>query len=152
MNYMRTAGEANRACIFCAHRDGDTDEDELVLARGRHTFALMNAFPYNTGHLMVAPLRHVADVGDLDTTERAELFDLTCRAIETLRDALQPDGFNTGMNLGAAAGAGVPGHLHMHVVPRWAGDTNFMSVTAQTKVLPELLPDTYAKLKPLFEG
>jgi ATP adenylyltransferase len=112
----------------------------------------MNAYPYNTGHLMVAPRRHVADVGDLDPGERGELFELTCRAIEALRAAVRPDGFNTGMNLGPAAGAGVPGHLHMHVVPRWSGDTNFMSITADTKVLPELLAHTYAKLKPHFDA
>ena len=151
MEYMSTAGEANATgCVFCDHLAEGDDEKANILYRGRKTFALLNAFPYNTGHLMVAPLRHAADVSDLDEAERAELFELTCRSVEVVRTALGAEGFNTGMNLGAAGGAGIPGHLHMHVVPRWSGDTNFMPVTGNTKVLPEMLADTYAKLKPGF--
>lgn len=151
MDYMTTAGEKNSSgCIFCDHLGANDDEAAGILFRGKHAFSLLNAFPYNTGHLMVAPLRHVADVSDLSEAERSNLFELTCRSIEILRSAMGAEGFNTGMNLGAAGGAGIPGHLHMHVVPRWNGDTNFMPVTGNTKVLPEMLADTYAKLRPGF--
>ncbi len=153
MEYMNTAAEKNSSgCMFCDHLATGDDETAHILHRAQHVFVLLNAFPYNTGHLMVAPLRHVGDVADLDEAERRELFELTCRAVEIVRDTMGPQGFNTGMNLGAAGGAGIPGHLHMHVVPRWKGDTNFMSVTANTKVLPEMLADTYTKLKPRFNA
>ncbi len=153
MEYMNTAAERNSSgCIFCDHLVAGDDEAAHILHRAQHVFVLLNAFPYNTGHLMVAPLRHVADVADLDEAERRELFELSCRAVEIVRDTMGAQGFNTGMNLGAAGGAGIPGHLHMHVVPRWKGDTNFMSVTANTKVLPEMLADTYTKLKPRFNA
>ena len=152
MDYMSTAGEKNSGgCIFCDHLAANDDEAEHILFRGEHAFALLNAFPYNTGHLMVAPVRHVGDVSELSGAQRAELFELACRSVEIVRDALGAEGFNTGMNLGSAGGAGIPGHLHMHVVPRWNGDTNFMSVTGNTKVLPEMLDDTYAKLRPGFD-
>ncbi len=151
MDYMSTSGERNSAgCIFCDHLAAEDDAKAQILFRGENVFALLNAFPYNTGHLMVAPLRHVGDVSDLAAVERADLFELTCRAVEIVRRAMGAEGFNTGMNLGSAGGAGIPGHLHMHVVPRWNGDTNFMPVTGNTKVLPEMLADTYAKLKPAF--
>ena len=153
MDYMSTAGEKNSSgCIFCDHLGAGDDEQAHILFRGQHAFALLNAFPYNTGHLMVAPLRHVGDVSELGEPERAELFELTCRSVEIVRGAMGAEGFNTGMNLGAAGGAGIPGHLHMHVVPRWNGDTNFMPVTGNTKVLPEMLADTYTKLKPAFDA
>ena len=153
MDYVSTAGEKNASgCIFCDHLASADDAAAHVLFRGEHAFALLNAFPYNTGHLMVAPLRHVGDVADLDGAERAGLFELACRSVEIVRAAMGAQGFNTGMNLGEAGGAGIPGHLHMHVVPRWNGDTNFMPITGHTKVLPEMLADTYAKLKPGFDG
>jgi ATP adenylyltransferase len=113
-------------------------------------FVILNAFPYNTGHLMIAPNRHVGDVSDMTPAERSELFDVTCKAIEIVRGAMNAHGFNTGMNLGQVAGAGIPGHVHMHVVPRWGGDTNFMPVIGDTKVLPEMLAETAAKLRPGF--
>ena len=152
MEYMSAAGEGKGSggCVFCDHLAEGDDAAARILHRGRSVFAILNAFPYNTGHLMVAPLRHVGDVAELDPDECAELFGLTCRAVEVVRAAMGAEGFNTGMNLGAAGGAGIPGHLHMHVVPRWNGDTNFMPVTGDTKVLPEMLADTYAKLRPGF--
>lgn len=152
MEYMTEAGEQNRSgCVFCEHLSDEDDEGAHILHRGEYTFVILNAFPYNTGHLMIAPLRHAGDVTELQAWERGELFELTCRCIEILRATMGAEGFNTGMNLGSAAGAGIPGHLHMHVVPRWSGDTNFMPVTGNTKVLPEMLTDTYAKLKPAFD-
>jgi ATP adenylyltransferase len=139
-------------CIFCDHLAERDDEKANILYRGETTFVILNAFPYNTGHLMVAPMRHVGELSELETEERQELFDVMSRSIEVLRDAMNPHGFNTGMNLGRVAGAGLPGHLHVHVVPRWGGDTNFMPIVGQTKVLPELLADTAAKLRPGFRS
>ena len=149
MEYMSSAGKPD-GCVFCAHLAEDDDVAAHILHRGERCFVILNAFPYNTGHLMVAPLRHAGDLNELDHRERHELFELMCRSVEVIRDVMQPEGFNTGMNLGAAGGAGIPGHLHLHVVPRWAGDTNFMPVTGNTKVLPETLADTAAKLRPGF--
>ena len=132
------------ACFLCE------PDEEHVLHRAAHVFVILNLFPYNSGHLMIAPHRHVGDLGDLSGEERHELFDTMAAALEVLREGMSPHGFNTGMNLGRVAGAGVPGHLHVHVVPRWGGDTNFMPVTGDTKVLPEALEQTAAKLRPLF--
>jgi ATP adenylyltransferase len=149
--YVTTADEGD-GCIFCDHLDEGDDEKANILYRGESTFVILNAFPYNTGHLMVAPLRHVGELRELEADERHELFDVMCRSIDVIRDAMNPHGFNTGMNLGRVAGAGLPGHLHVHVVPRWGGDTNFMPIVGQTKVLPELLADTAAKLRPAFRS
>ena len=149
MEYMDRAGNDD-GCIFCEHLAEDDDERAHILWRGERVFVMLNAFPYNTGHLMVAPLRHVGEVEALDDAERHELFDVTCRSVGIVRDAMSAHGFNTGMNLGQVAGAGIPGHLHMHVVPRWGGDTNFMPVVGETKVLPEMLADSAAKLRPGF--
>ena len=113
-------------------------------------FAILNVFPYNTGHLMVSPLRHVGELTGLDERERHELMDVTERSVAIIADEMNAHGFNVGMNLGPVAGAGIPGHLHMHVVPRWGGDTNFMPVVGETKVLPESIADTYARLRPRF--
>ena len=146
---MGKAGSED-GCVFCDHLAEGDDEGAHILYRGPQTFVILNAYPYNTGHLMVAPLRHAADVKDLTDGERRELFEVTCSAIEIVRDAMKAEGFNTGMNLGSAGGAGIPGHLHMHVVPRWGGDTNFMSTVGGTKVLPEMLADTAEKLRPGF--
>ena len=121
-----------------------------MLARGKTSFILLNAYPYNSGHLMVAPQRHVADLEQLDEGEMGELFAETRRAVAALKQAFEPEGFNVGINLGSAGGAGVPGHLHVHVVPRWSGDTNFMPVVGATKVLPELLSQTAEKLRPIL--
>jgi ATP adenylyltransferase len=140
------------ACIFCDHLASTDDAEALILHRGARAFALLNAFPYNTGHLMVAPIRHAGELSDLDPSERADVMELVTRSIEVVRAAMTPDGFNAGINLGRVAGAGVPGHVHVHVVPRWNGDTNFMPVTGETKVLPESLADTYAKLRPGFDA
>jgi ATP adenylyltransferase len=149
MEYVTSTGDGG-TCIFCDLLARDDDADAHVLFRGETAFVLLNAFPYNTGHLMVAPSRHVADLHDLDPTELGALMELTSRSVDIVQDAMSPHGFNVGMNLGAVAGAGVPGHLHVHVVPRWGGDTNFMTVVGDTKVLPEMLADTDAKLRPGF--
>jgi ATP adenylyltransferase len=150
MEYVGKAGGGGDACIFCDALAAGDDEARHIVHRTDTTFVMLNAFPYNTGHVMVASTRHVAELSDLDPAERADLMETTSRTIEVIRKAMDPDGFNTGMNLGKVAGAGIPGHLHIHIVPRWTGDTNFMPVTADTKVLPELLQDTAAKLRSAF--
>lgn len=154
MQYIESAqaAEEPEGCIFCAKPQEGDDEKAYVLARTRRAFAILNAFPYNPGHLMVAPFRHASDFVALDAQETAECDDLLKRSIEALRKASNPDGFNVGMNLGRVAGAGIPGHVHWHVVPRWNGDTNFMSVVGETRVLPQLLAETYAKLRPFLEA
>jgi len=119
-----------------------SDADGLVVARGELVYAVLNLYPYNSGHLMVVPYRHVADYTDLTESETAELADFTKRSMVALRDALQAQGFNIGINLGQVAGAGIAAHLHQHVVPRWGGDSNYMPVVGRTKVLPQLLADT----------
>lgn len=151
MQYVSGAGVSNSpGCIFCDHLAAGDDQAAHILFRGSGMFVLLNAFPYNTGHLMVAPTRHVADLSELTSEERTELTEVTFTAVEAVREAMRPEGFNVGMNLGVAGGAGIPGHLHMHVVPRWSGDTNFMTTIGESKVLPEMLADTDAKLRPLF--
>ncbi|GII34029.1 HIT family protein [Planotetraspora mira] len=128
-------------CPFC-EIPKMPDEDGLIVARGSVVYAVLNLYPYNSGHLMVVPYRHVADYADLDEAETAELAEFTKRSTLALRKASGAQGFNIGMNLGGVAGAGIAAHLHQHVVPRWGGDTNFMPVVGHTKVLPQLLRDT----------
>ena len=136
-----TGPGAGDGCPFCAI-PAESDEDGLVIARGVHVYAVLNLYPYNSGHLMVVPYRHVADYTELDPAETVELAELTKRAMTALRLASGAHGFNIGMNQGAVAGAGIAAHLHQHVVPRWGGDVNFMPVVGHTKVLPQLLADT----------
>jgi ATP adenylyltransferase len=154
MQYIESAQASDEpeGCIFCEKPHAGDDEGTYVLARAERAFAILNAFPYNPGHLMVAPFRHVGDFVDLDAEEASDCDALLQRSIAALRSASNPDGFNVGMNLGRVAGAGIPGHVHWHVVPRWNGDTNYMTVVGETRVLPELLAETYAKLRPLFSG
>jgi ATP adenylyltransferase len=149
MEYVTNTG-AGEGCVFCDQLGRDNDTAAHILFRGPSAFVLLNAFPYNTGHLMVAPSRHIANLHDLDPAELNALMELTSHSVDILQEAMSPHGFNVGMNLGAVAGAGVPGHLHVHVVPRWGGDTNFMTVVGNTKVLPEMLAETDAKLRPGF--
>jgi ATP adenylyltransferase len=135
------AGDGAEGCPFCSI-PSMSDEDGLVVARGTTVYAVLNLYPYNGGHLMVCPYRHVADYTDLDEAESAELAAFTQQAMRALRAASDAQGFNIGMNQGGVAGAGIAAHLHQHVVPRWGGDTNFMPVVSRTKVLPQLLADT----------
>jgi ATP adenylyltransferase len=154
MQYIESAksSEEPEACIFCDKPQAGNDEEAYILARSGRAFVILNAFPYNSGHLMIAPFRHVADLVELQPEETADADALIQHSIQALRAASNPDGFNIGMNLGRVAGAGIPGHVHWHVVPRWNGDTNFMTVVGETRVLPELLSETFAKLKPLFRA
>lgn len=133
-------------CLFCKARDATNDEEEYVLWRGAHSFVMLNAFPYNTGHLMISPYRHVGRMAEIRPEEAVEWIAATGRSKDVLRRAFRAEGFNVGLNVGRCAGAGVEGHLHLHVVPRWNGDTNFMPVLSDHKVLPEGLRATYGKL------
>ncbi|MFD8496738.1 HIT family protein [Amycolatopsis sp. NPDC059657] len=131
----------DQGCPFC-NAPGQSDEDTLVLARGEWVYALLNLYPYNPGHLMVVPYRHVADYTDLTPEETVELAEFTQRAMAVVREVSSAHGFNIGMNQGVIAGAGIAAHLHQHVVPRWGGDANFMPIIGHTKVLPQLLAET----------
>lgn len=126
-------------CIFCDKPGAGDDEAHLVVARAKHCFVLLNLYPYNNGHLMVAPYRHVARLEDLPDEEIAELMQVAARIEPVLRATMNPDGFNIGMNVGRVAGAGIDAHLHLHIVPRWGGDTNFMPVLGDTKIIPQSL-------------
>jgi ATP adenylyltransferase len=140
-----------KGCFFCEAVKGRDDRAAAVLCRGRSNVVLLNRFPYTPGHLMIAPRRHVADFVEARAGERAELAELFQTALRVLRAAYAPHGFNAGMNLGRSAGAGVAGHYHLHVVPRWTGDSNFMPLIGETKVFIEDLDTTYRKLRPLFD-
>ena len=146
---MTSASGGPSGCIFCDIFE--PGREELVLVRGRDCYVVLNLFPYNNGHLMVVPSRHVATLEATTTNERAELMRFARLSEMALTEAYKPQGINVGMNLGRSAGAGVADHLHIHLVPRWAGDTNFMSVIADTRVLPEDLAATKKRLQPIFE-
>ncbi len=152
MNYVTSAGAPDDSCVFCSALSAGDDRRALILRRGRRAFLILNAFPYAPGHLMAMPIRHVAKVEDATADELAETMTLVQESVRALNAGYTPDGFNIGMNLGRVAGAGVLGHLHTHVVPRWNGDTNFMPVLADTKVLPETLETTYDRLTALLRS
>jgi ATP adenylyltransferase len=146
-----TDAEAGPGCPFC-RIPGLGDEEGLVVARGEVAFVVLNLYPYNSGHLLVCPYRHVADYTDLTTEEVSEVATLTRTAMRVLRDVSAPHGFNLGMNQGEVAGAGIAAHLHQHVVPRWGGDSNFLPIVGRTRALPELLGDTRDRLAAAWPG
>ncbi len=147
LEYFAEAGTQD-GCVFCLEAAGELAEPEsLAVHRGRRAFVLLNKYPYSSGHLMVAPLRHVGELGELEPEEAAEVHALTTRSIDALRAVYGPDAFNVGWNLGQVAGGSIAGHLHEHVVPRWSGDTNFMPVLADIKVVPEHLLATRDRLR-----
>ncbi|MFN7927216.1 MAG: HIT domain-containing protein [Blastocatellia bacterium] len=142
-------------CVFChfaAPSTAEFDAAHYILHRGQHNFVILNLYPYTTAHLMVVPFTHCADLSALAKSISDEMMDLAKQAQQALGELYHPDGYNLGMNLGSAAGAGVAAHLHLHLLPRWAGDANFMTTVGETRVLPEALPTTYEKLKPYFAG
>jgi ATP adenylyltransferase len=146
MRYI--GGDAKESgCIFCNRLDADTDVQSLILHRAERAFVIMNLFPYNTGHVMIVPNMHAAELEELDDAALVEMATLLPRVLAALRTDLACDGFNIGLNLGSVAGAGVAEHLHQHVVPRWQGDANFMPILAGTMVIPEMIPATYAKIR-----
>ncbi len=138
-------------CIFCVKVETDDDAAGHVLRRGQHCFATLNRYPYNNGHMMIAPYQHVGVLEELDEATLAEIMILTRQALYVLRAAYHPQAFNIGINQGVAAGAGIANHLHQHVVPRWAGDTNYMTVIGQTRVIPEWIDESYRQLRALWD-
>ena len=148
LEYIKSADD-DEGCVFCRAAEA-SDEDGLVVHRGELAFCLLNKYPYSSGHVMVAPFRHVGDFGGLGDDEALEIHRLATQALEALRRTAEPHGFNLGWNIGRAAGAGVPGHVHIHVLPRWTGDTNFMTAVAEARVLPEPLTKSYDKLRAVW--
>jgi len=146
IQYIQIAGKME-GCILCDKPAEKNDEPNLILYRGRNNFVILNAYPYTPGHLMVAPYRHIGDLNDISEEESREHNEVIKLCLNLLNAVVKPDGFNIGMNLGRVAGAGIPGHVHTHIVPRWQGDNNFMPVVADVKVLSESLSATYKKLK-----
>ena len=147
--YVSTA-DKSEGCVFCNALQQKDDEKAMIVHRGRHCFVILNTFPYSSGHVMVVPYAHVDQLQKLSPDAAQEMMELTQKLEGTLRELYRPDGINLGMNIGKAAGAGVAGHIHMHVLPRWVADANFMSVIGETRIVPEALEDTYKKLKARF--
>ena len=147
MQYISSIGKEIESCVFCDIACMEDGAENLIVHRGRTCYIVLNLYPYNNGHAMVIPHRHVATLAEMSDEEKLEMMQLADVLQRALQITLDAQGFNVGMNLGRVAGAGIPGHLHLHVVPRWLGDTNFMPVTAETKVLPEKLEDTYRKVR-----
>jgi ATP adenylyltransferase len=149
MQYIR--GEKRNDCVFCTELSVLDGPENLIVSRGLLTFVILNRFPYTCGHLMIVPYIHKASLEDLDVATRSEIMENAVRAIVVLKKEYQPQGFNMGINIGEVAGAGVLDHVHFHVVPRWGGDTNFMSALGDTRVLPELLEKTYQRIKKTWD-
>jgi ATP adenylyltransferase len=146
MKYISDSGDTGGECVFCTFPKMSDGPANLVVHRGENAFAILNRYPYTTGHLMVVPFLHVPSIEDLTSATRFEMIEMVNEAIGILRAVYQPEGFNIGVNMGSAAGAGIAEHVHIHVVPRWAGDTNFMSTTGETRVLPENLNETWKRI------
>jgi len=149
MDYILDNNKAD-GCIFCPQGVTGYDRERLILHVGERALVMMNRYPYNNGHLMAAPVRHVPDLTSLDSEEMAELWQLVKLSTECLQEIMEPDGFNIGINIGEVSGAGMASHLHVHVVPRWLGDTNFMTVLSEVRSIPEHLDQTFDRLRPLF--
>jgi ATP adenylyltransferase len=147
-----STAQPTSACIFCAKSQENRDAENLILYRGQHSFALLNLFPYTSGHLMVAPYAHVATLEEADEETVTELMLLTRTSQARLGSVYKAPGYNVGMNIGSCAGAGIAGHIHMHVLPRWPNDVNFMTAVAETRVIPEAIEETYRKLVEAFRN
>jgi ATP adenylyltransferase len=145
MKYIQKQEPPN-GCVFCLAAAQKNDAENLVIKRAKHAFAILNRYPYTSGHLMVVPYMHVSSIEDLEPETRQEMIELVNQSMIVLRRVYQPEAFNLGANIGAAAGAGIAEHVHMHVVPRWKGDTNFMTAISGTRILPEDLGDTYRRI------
>jgi len=150
MNYIKSLDDEAQACVFCVKLDA-ADEQEYVVFRGASCYVCLNVYPYTSGHLLIVPYQHVSSIEELDPICLQEMMVLSQRSVMALRQGFRPQGFNIGMNLGYVAGAGLPDHVHLHVVPRWKGDSNFMSVLGGTRVLPELLSESWERLRSLWD-
>lgn len=151
MEYIENNNKVD-GCIFCIAQEKEDSAENLIAHRGERAYVILNRYPYTSGHLMVVPFEHRATLEELDQPTRAEMMELTTRCMTLLRKVYNPQAFNMGANIGEAAGAGVKEHVHIHIVPRWKGDTNFMSTLGASRVLPELLEDTYQRIKNGFQG
>ena len=149
MDYIRTPKEDG--CVFCKKHQSTKDRENLLLFRGEESFVLMNLYPYSNGHLMISPYKHTSNTNDISSIGNQEIMFLTNKSMEIIKNIMGADGFNIGANLGKAAGAGIEEHLHFHIVPRWIGDTNFMPVVGNTKVIVEGLQETWDSMKPQFD-
>jgi ATP adenylyltransferase len=150
MGYI-LSNDKDNGCIFCPGKSRDKDEERLILSVGTHTLVVMNRYPYNNGHLLVAPVKHVGGLEQLNDEEALDLLGMVRKTVGILREVMNPEGFNVGLNLGRVAGAGMEEHLHFHVVPRWKGDTNFMTVLGDVRVISEHIKETYKKLLPYYD-
>jgi ATP adenylyltransferase len=150
MTYLENITK-EKGCVFCNAQAKKDDVANLIAFRGEHAYVILNRYPYTSGHLMVVPLEHKPDLEGLDQSTRAEMMELTSRCMSVLRKVYNPQAFNMGANIGEAAGAGIAEHVHIHIVPRWSGDTNFMSTLGETRVLPESLEETYRKIRNIFQ-
>ena len=148
--YLRGETAPRNGCLFCSVLKEEDDESNLVVHRGASVFAMLNRYPYSNGHLLLIPKEHVSSLEEVSLESLTELMALTQAVLRALREAYAPEGFNMGVNIGAAAGAGIPDHVHAHILPRWVGDTNFMTTVAQTHIIPEELNVTYARMKELL--
>ncbi len=151
MAYIENSGKED-GCVFCNVQKKEDGPENLIALRGKLAFVILNRYPYTSGHLMVVPFQHKPNLEELDSATRAEMMELTSRATTVLRKIYNTKSFNVGVNIGEAAGAGVKEHVHIHIVPRWVGDTNFMSSLAETRVLPETLEDTWRRVRKGFQG
>lgn len=151
MTYLRGDSPRPESCVFCYKIEAD-DDDELIVYRAQHVYVTLNLYPYNSGHLLVIPYEHAADLSAYSPAVLADLMEQVQNGIAALRTVYQPAGFNVGLNLGQAAGAGIAEHVHMHVVPRWPGDGNFMTTISKTRIIPDLLPDTCRQLRAAWPG
>ncbi|GAC1459902.1 MAG: HIT domain-containing protein [Ktedonobacterales bacterium] len=151
MAYINADSPKDEGCFLCTMPQQRDDEANLIAARGERCFVILNRFPYNNGHLMVAPYQHVPTIEHLDAASLTEMMTLAQQCLAALRTAMHPDGFNMGINQGKVAGAGLADHVHFHIVPRWNGDTNFMPVLADVKVMPDLLQNTYRQIRDALE-
>ena len=149
MKYIQNT-KSTDDCPFCAILENPDPADQYLVYRGEKAFVILNRYPYTTGHLLILPLEHQENMANLDTEIRTEMMELINHGLEVLGQIYHPEGFNVGMNLGEAAGAGIPKHLHWHIVPRWVGDTNYMTAVGEVRVLPETLEDTYQKIKEIW--
>jgi len=149
MKYIES-NEKEEGCVFCNAQAKEDNADNLIAFRGERAFVILNLYPYTNGHLMVVPFAHIATLEELDSATRAEMMELTSQSMSVLRKIYRPQAFNMGANIGEAAGAGVPGHVHIHIVPRWGGDTNFMTTLGETRVLPEAIEETCKRVREGF--
>jgi ATP adenylyltransferase len=149
-DYIASVGKKTTSCVFCIGEDAAADAERLIVHRGSHNFVILNLFPYTSGHFMVAPYAHIARFDEATPEQLAEMMTLAQRGIRALKELYHPEGFNMGMNLGHCAGAGIREHFHLHVVPRWIGDANFMTITGETRVLPEDLAITRQRISEAF--